>query len=92
MEEEFKLLSVFKETKISLQSPCWSTGTVILTYMRGEIILGNMIRERHNDGLEIDTMRASSAGKMVSGVTGEVIVESLGKAKCELETKRISCV
>lgn len=92
MEEEFKLLSVFKETKISLQSPCWSTGTVILTYMRGEIILGNMIGERHSDGLEIGTMRASSAGKIINGVAGEVIVESLGKAKCELETKRISCV
>lgn len=92
MEEESKLLSVFKETKISLQSPCRSTGTVIPTYMRGEIILGNMIGEGHNDGLEIDTMRASSAGKMISGVAGGAIVESLGKAKCELETKRISCV
>lgn len=61
--------------------------------MRGEIFsfLGNMIEEGHNDGLEIDTMRASSAGKMISGVAGEAI-ESLGKAKCELETKRISCV
>lgn len=37
-------------------------------------------------------MRASSAGKMISGVAGEVIVESLGKAKCELGTKRISRV
>lgn len=37
-------------------------------------------------------MRASLAGKMISGVTREVIVESLGKAKCELGTKRISCV
>lgn len=61
--------------------------------MRGEIIsfLGNVIGEGHNDGLEIYTMRASSAGKMISGVVGEAI-ESLGKAKCELETKRISCV
>lgn len=92
MEEGFKLLSVFKETKISLHSPCWSTVTVILTYMRGEIILGNMIGKRHNDGLEIDKMRASSAGKMISGVAGEAIVGGLGKAKCELETKRISCV
>lgn len=51
-----------------------------------------MIRGKDTlDGMETDTMRAISVEKVATGKAGEIIAESLGKAKCELETNRISC-
>lgn len=37
-------------------------------------------------------MRTLSAGKLAIDPAGEVTFESLGKAKCELDTKRIGCM
>lgn len=37
-------------------------------------------------------MRTVSSGKLGTDTVGEVTFESLGKAKCELDTKRIGYV
>lgn len=53
--------------------------------------LGDIIRGKTNEGVKIDILRTISVGRLSTGVAGEVSSESLGKAKCELET-RSDCV
>lgn len=97
MMEEIKLLSVHVKKLIFFLS----TPVSLLEYRDSNSNLDqscdHLFPRRHAqkkdtiDGVEIDTI-SISVKKLASSVAGKVIVESLGEAKCELETKNQLCL